>query len=92
MKTKYTKGTWQPKQFKNSVIVNSQDLTTQTIICQVYGDEDEARANIQLIAAAPELLDALQYLLNCNTKDRFKCELQDAINKAETAIKKAIGE
>jgi hypothetical protein len=56
---KHTKGNWQRKQFKNSVIVNSQDLVEQTIICQTYGNGEEAEANAKLIASAPQLLEAL---------------------------------
>ena len=57
---------------------------------------DEAEANAQLIAAAPELLEALQILVNKTeelativrliTKDQG-----DAINKAKDAINKALG-
>jgi hypothetical protein len=35
-----------------------------------------------------ELLEALKYLVNCNTKDRFKCELPNSIFKSEELIKK----
>lgn len=30
--------------------------------------------------------EALQYVINCNTKDRFKCELDEAIRKAKQLL------
>ena len=38
---------------------------------------------------AKELLEALEYLIKCNTVDRFKCETTHAIVKAINAINKA---
>jgi hypothetical protein len=35
-----------------------------------------------------ELLETLKYLVNCNTKDRFKVELPNSIFKAQELIKK----
>lgn len=46
-------------------------------------------ANAKLIAAAPELLEALEYFVKCHSKEYMKCEIPDAIEKAKKAIKKA---
>lgn len=101
MKTKHTQGIWAIEFTPNYYQPEASRIEISTKngkgwICKVQNngiiEQEEGLANAQLIASAPELLDALQYLLNCNTKDRFKCELQDAINKAEASIKKAIGE
>lgn len=75
-----------------------------------FGREDcptpeEARANAQLIATAPDLLEALQLLQNAfihrdgNTKGNqaktdiitLNPEVGDALNSARQAIQKAIG-
>jgi hypothetical protein len=64
MNKKHTQGEWQQKQFKNSVIVNDQDLVKQTTICQVYGNGEEAEANAKLIAASKDLLDACIWAKN----------------------------
>ena len=48
----------------------------------------EAEANAKLISAAPELLDALQFIINDCSRMIPKC----AEDKARSAIKKALGE
>jgi hypothetical protein len=50
--------------------------------------EEQCRANALLIAAAPELLEALKECLNCE----FAVTDKAAISKARAAIAKAIGE
>jgi mRNA-degrading endonuclease HigB of HigAB toxin-antitoxin module len=48
-KLNISKGEWQPKQYKNSIIVNTQDLIEQRIICQVFGNDEETIDNIKFI-------------------------------------------
>jgi hypothetical protein len=48
-------------------------------------------ADAKLIAASPELLEALKYLINCNEVMRFKSELPDALEKAKEVYNKALG-
>ncbi|EOF4340090.1 hypothetical protein ACKWFO_001989 [Enterobacter hormaechei] len=68
-----------------------------------YAEEfsSEQRANAQLIAAAPDLLEALQGLVTFYPEDvrsdvrrdwGFKPELTAAVNNARAAISKALGE
>lgn len=49
--------------------------------------EDEQQANARLIAAAPELLEALEECLTCE----FPVIDRDAVSKARAAIAKATG-
>ena len=54
------------------------------------GDKDERQANARLIAAAPELLEALRGLVETSeTRDRLAIE--DALIHARAAIAKAEG-
>ncbi len=48
---------------------------------------DEQHANARLIAAAPDLLEALQYVMSAHGE-----QLTDAFNQAHRAIAKATGQ
>lgn len=106
METKHTAGEW----MVNGCIIETKNSRgdTDTLICecneQMYSSEgythsaqyrEETRANLKLIAAAPELLEALQYLLNLplslpkHASDGMYKRLNDAKEKANEAIKKA---
>lgn len=52
--------------------------------------EDEMKANARLIAAAPELLEACNELISLLMYHGYYYSSE--INKAEAAIKKAVGE
>lgn len=53
---------------------------------------EEYAANTQLVAAAPELLEALQSLVHADTHGIKNCTAQtSAIEKARAAIAKALG-
>jgi hypothetical protein len=53
---------------------------------------EQAKANASLIAAAPEMLEALKEAqANFKTYDRFKVDV-DAMHKIESAIAKAEGQ
>lgn len=60
-------------------------------VCEVYGiaDGSEAHANARLIAAAPELLEALEYVLN--TCPAINSQAEEAHQQARAAIAKATG-
>ena len=89
MKTEHTKGPWRTEGFEN-LVVNSAEGYTMTLAAG--GKDaclDELKANARLIAAAPELLDALRELC----ADKY---LSDPINlermkNARAAISKAEG-
>lgn len=81
------KGTKGPWRFNGSEI----ESKSCDYIADVYGtnaDTDEEKANAQLIAAAPELLDALEKLI-LFTKPSKSNAL--ALSNAYSAINKALG-
>lgn len=100
METKHTKGEWR---IENGCIVASQSKEDWTFICEINKDmlnskkyapelEVEAKANLKLIAAAPELLEALNLI--CEYEERGRANGKPRIsekwyNTANDAIKKA---
>lgn len=66
MSTKYTKGPWKLTRVGNDYIVKSSETTR--IVCSVqdaYSDAFETfQANARLIAAAPEMLEALNKIVS----------------------------
>ena len=108
MKTKHTKGNWTAA--KNTVFwevhtdLKEKHLSLNILLC---GEDkknrltdlhltEENEANAKLIAAAPDLLEALNELNDWVKKlDTFstndnKAGLYDAVKKAEKAIEKAL--
>lgn len=86
---KVTPGPWGV--FKGTMIESKSGV----FICDVLGhstsqEEDEANAN--LIAAAPELLEALQAMLNKAYKQNWNDQYPDEIETAQAAIARALGQ
>ena len=79
---KHTKGPWRLSEEKFST------LYVEPFICAIFGTDKTAEANARLIAAAPELLEALEGLLEA-VSDGAEYIATDA---AVAAIKKAKGE
>ena len=103
---KHTPGPWLVVKEPNGVIYVDGDLST---VCDLYQKERagthykihqfiNADANANLIAAAPDLLDALKLALvnlECgafNTSGKAQKNYSNAANIARQAIKKAEGE
>jgi hypothetical protein len=89
MKTKQT--TWSYSAIDNFIMC--KDISgARVVVCEV----SEGHRNLQskrLIAAAPEMLDALESLLNeLNEIDYVPESVFEFIDKAHLAIKKARGE
>lgn len=82
---KGTKGEWVVHNPDKGVITIS---TKEAYICDV-DDHEEGKENARLIAAAPDLLEALKKLLHFA---QFGVVSQEEIEVAEQAIKKALGE
>ena len=102
METKHTPGPWrcgeQGAQGYDSIRIhtgkparNEAERRTELMICDVFGHSAaENRANARLIAAAPELLAALEELLVI-TADRLRYQGDEVLN-ARAAIAQAKGE
>ena len=83
----YTKGPWEIEKFDDwdkEILING----TSIIVDHDDVDQEEAVANANLIAAAPELLEALEE----TRKALIGYEFSDATRMASRAIKKAKGE
>ncbi len=101
--SKFTPGPW----VRDGRMVEATNSEKETIMaCEVYGPElghwDQeaqvaAEANAQLIAAAPDLLDALVYLANwmeelIGFENETDPEYQEAMKQIDEAITRATGE
>ncbi|MBX9031233.1 hypothetical protein HCH06_17885 [Enterobacter ludwigii] len=56
------------------------------------GNDAHQQANANLIAAAPDLLEALQAMLSKAYKQNWNDQYPDELSKAQAAISKALGE
>ena len=75
-------------------IVGPEEGRKRSLIASIYGFKlSEGQANAQLIAAAPELYEALEaaYMVLKPQKSRFK-DYVDAVTLARAALAKARGE
>lgn len=102
METKFTKGPWAVKTHESKFMPGQ---IIQDGVCGPDGEQirvdgvtltssEEAKANAHLIAAAPDLLEAVETLLDCFVNDPLGwMDSSDiAIEKAYDAIHKAKGE
>lgn len=102
MKTKHTPGPWLTE--GNQVYAlhqigwkKGEPIMSNRFYCGVYGDYKnlgdsvgELNANIKLIAAAPELLEALELIIDAQyNPDKTLANLNSVISSAREIIKKA---
>jgi hypothetical protein len=88
----HTKGPWTAGHFSSVVglpVMAQPDPTSNSVvICGVRGDRETAEANARLIAAAPDLLEALRSLVadlgGC--WDAFEPALREAISNTNYNI------
>ena len=91
MKTKHTKGEWELEStmYSNRTAINSLcNKDRHTVIESYVEDNNEQEANAKLIAAAPELLEALNNLILANTNNKGESVMR-RIDEAIEVIKKA---
>ena len=97
MKFKGTKGNWRVRNGNGLLFVESpkEDLGTpygQEILADDYFNEDEKIHDCNLVAAAPELLEALQAMLSrFKHSDEGMVKAEYVKRMAEVAILKALG-
>ena len=91
MKTKHTRGKWFERQVpgdqRRFTVLTDFGSSTQSI-CHLYHRKGETEANANLIAAAPEMLEALHNLVNAASGDTIE-NLKIALADAKNIIKKA---
>lgn len=98
----FTPGPWKAHTIKTDYGLPYTPVSAKTLLARVYseafGDHEESEANARLIAAAPDLLEALESYVTTmaiaggGDKALFMAAIRDADNKARAAIKKATGE
>ena len=90
MKTKHTEGTWIVNGLIITAKLSSNPNEYHLKVCEVANNSSahphEAEANAKLIAAAPDLLEALQAIMNSGqlmaVSRSIKQQCQQAIDKA----------
>ena len=95
--SKHTPGPWAiEKKSEGHSIVNRSFEGDEWCIAEVYKQTDIAIANANLIAAAPDLLEALDYALSalahCRADKGYGSMQSRAAHLAANAIAKARGE
>ena len=91
--SEHTHGPWEVKVLNN--LGECEVRCNELYIANTFGfsDQREGTANAHLIASAPDLLDALEYLLEREWQDDEGSETLDkARSNAKAAIAKARGE
>ena len=80
----HTKGEWEVNWH------TTMNLPYKYTVSEEQETDEEAEANAKLIAAAPELLEALESFIDANDRGEFAIDAEIA-NKAMKAINKAKG-
>lgn len=93
MDTSHTPGPWKVSECRFGITVDSLDLG---VICEMEAVGAHARADARLIAAAPDLLKAIKWVLEIRQQERdghaTSEDLLDAIADLDDAHLAATGE
>lgn len=94
METKFTTGEWKVTKQPCSLLVTVEEQNNKLFsVCQIntnQAKQGEAEANAKLIAAAPEMLDALMFMKReLEIYNRFNPDNHICAKQIEQAIKKA---
>ena len=95
MRTNHTPGPWKTDGSGMSVYSANTRLDFAPIVAAAVGNEKslaQLRADAQLIAAAPDLLEALTALIDMDVSYARGPRVQQAVEAAKAAIAKATGE
>lgn len=86
----HTPGPWRFKEW-GSLIVGGGEGSSEILICSVAINtrRDEGRHNAVLIEAAPDMLEALQRLVDCYSSSHSPETRESCWAQAKAAIKKA---
>ena len=87
----YTKGPWEKLTFSNHELQTDFAMIKIGIRVHMIGHSSEDFANARLIAAAPDLLEALERLVSA-ARDVDHGYMDQSIASAEAAIARARGE
>lgn len=96
MTAQHTPGPWRVLR-PSSGIDHNWHVTdeTDTFVAHVFGFshsvDEQSRVNAILISAAPDLLEALQSLVDMDVSYQRGPRVEEAVNKARYAIAKATG-
>ena len=85
MEIKHTPAPWKVILSPTQIVTNDKVIANINKVCSDFG---ESQANARLIAAAPELLEALEAVLDGGYIDYG---FQSVIDKVKNAIKQAKG-
>lgn len=94
----YTPGPWQWWTSNSFLRLSSQATGKDGDVIDSFKMSDGATSlsvkvdDMHLIAAAPDLLEALQAMLNKAYKQNWNDQYPDEVSKAQAAISKALGE
>jgi TPP-dependent trihydroxycyclohexane-1,2-dione (THcHDO) dehydratase len=91
--SKHTKGPWSVDFSTGHASINSNDKTIGHIHVPSFEIKPEDKANAHLIAAAPEMLEALNQMVKAwETQDWFQKGSRKILDNAVDVLKKARGE
>ncbi|MBO0323494.1 hypothetical protein J0X14_14390 [Muricauda sp. CAU 1633] len=90
---KGTKGEWKENQSEvySSIYKNGEPFDLVKVASLVQINPDETKANAKLIAAAPDLLEALKDVYDLLEEHQPNWYLRKHFNKMESALTKALG-
>jgi hypothetical protein len=88
METKHTQGQWVVDKY-NNIQSNGKTIKIDGSISMVNFGNEEEKANTHLIAAAPELLEQLQNMINAFEEYAEMAQYKSGLFMAKEAIRKA---
>lgn len=89
---KGTHGPWNYCADDPDWVTDSNDNIAVARVTRYNADAEAQHANAKLIAASPELLDALQKMLSKAYKQNWNDAYPEELKSAQDAINKALGE